>query len=59
MTESKSCKNCKNAIFEPVWGEYKCGKDGVRVRNMIYAASHCKSYEKGEPSISKREWEEK
>ena len=24
MTDCKNCTNCANAIFDEVWGEYKC-----------------------------------
>lgn len=26
-----NCKNCKHAIFDPVWGEYKCSVLHIRV----------------------------
>ena len=28
------CKNCANAIFDEVWGEYKCKKFEHRIRDV-------------------------
>lgn len=50
------CETCKNAIFDPVWGEYKC-----RVRHQrIYKPPMdiCEWYDKGEPTESKEEGNE-
>lgn len=47
-----SCRNCGNAVFDPVWGEYKC----TVYEHVIYDLDNyldCKSYEKGEPTESK------
>ena len=56
--ETKTCKTCAHEIFEEVWGEYKCGKNGIRVPTKIFSDMNCKWYKKGEPSLSKREWGE-
>ena len=32
LSESK-CKNCKNAKFDELWGEYKCLAHGIRLYN--------------------------
>ena len=29
-----SCKNCANAIFDDVWGEYKCRVYEHRIRDV-------------------------
>ena len=29
-----SCKNCTNAIFDEVWGEYKCKVHEHRIRDV-------------------------
>lgn len=55
MTET--CKTCKNAIFDPVWGEYKCSVLQRRVRSE--PVTNCRFYKKGKPAISKEEEEER
>lgn len=50
----ENCKNCSHAIFDPLWGEYKCE---VR-RTILYIlldADECSSYDKrtGEIRVSK------
>lgn len=47
-----NCQNCTYAIFDEVWGEYKC----AAYEHTIYeldSYSDCKLYEKGEPEDSK------
>ena len=47
-----NCRNCTYAIFDEVWGEYKC----AAYEHTIYdldSYSVCKLYEKGEPKDSK------
>lgn len=47
-----NCRDCKHAIFDDVWGEYKCAEH----EQVIYDLdeySGCKVYEKGEPKESK------
>lgn len=45
------CKNCSNAIFDPVFGEYKCSI----TQTVVYEISliSCDNYEKGIPETSK------
>lgn len=49
----KSCKTCKNAIFDPLWGLYKCG---VLKRTMINpdAKELCRHYKEGTSTDSKQ-----
>lgn len=47
----KYCKNCANAIFDQVFGSYKCGVSQVSV-DMGYVID-CRDYEKGNPTVSK------
>lgn len=45
-------RTCSNAIFNKVWGQYKCNI----TKQNIYDGSYCKgcpNYKKGEPKISK------
>ena len=44
------CKNCANAIFDPVFGDFKCSKSEVVVYESVV---DCADYEKGNPIISK------
>ena len=45
------CKNCNNAIFDPVFGEYKCRiSERVNQNTILVACSH---YEAGTPETSK------
>lgn len=47
-----NCGNCTYAVFDDVWGEYKC----AALEHVIYdidAYTNCKLYEKGEPKESK------
>lgn len=46
----KYCKNCANAIFDPVWGEFKCS---IKQHVMYTDSVDCDDYETGKPSISK------
>ena len=55
MTET--CKTCKNAIFDPVWGEYKCSVLQRRVRSE--PVTNCRFYKKGKPAISKEKENER
>lgn len=39
------CKTCSNAIFDPVWGEYKCSIKHVYTSESV----DCPDYKKGNP----------
>ena len=43
------CGTCKNAIFDALWGDYKCG---IKKRN-VYDEVSCPEYSKGVPQGSK------
>lgn len=48
-----NCVNCEHAIFDEVWGEYKC-----RIKeHVVYNYEHvgCDSYKKGTPTPAKHE----
>ena len=52
------CRTCKNSIFDPVWGEYKCKRLGHTIYNPEVHAD-CEFYDENpnsEPTITKR-WE--
>ena len=40
-----NCKNCKHAIFDEQWGEYKCKVREVRIY-VLLDSTECSSYEK-------------
>lgn len=45
------CKHCTNAIFDEVWGDYKC-KILKRVLKETDDANHCVYYKKGDAAMS-------
>lgn len=45
------CKTCKHAIFDPLWGDYKCSKTQRRVTDDEFR-NGCDEYEKGVPTDS-------
>ena len=46
------CNTCKNALYNPIWGEHKCSKTGLCVYD-IDKKEDCEKYEQGEPGMSK------
>lgn len=44
------CKNCKNALYDERWGDYKCKLDGFY---RYGGGINCPDHEEGEPEISK------
>ena len=48
------CRNCTNAIFDEIWGEYKCklGKK-KHVIDALMVGAKCGYHKKGTPAISK------
>lgn len=44
------CNTCSNAVFEALWGEYKCGLNQVTYNNLVV----CGDYKKGQPQDSKK-----
>ena len=49
----KNCKTCGNAIFDAVFGDYKCGISKATVRTPLNVK--CKDYKEGKPKDSKNE----
>lgn len=47
----KYCKNCTNALFNKLFGEYKCDITHVSVNSHF--TKDCPDYEKGNPTVSK------
>lgn len=51
MMDELKCTACENAIFDPVWGEYKCSKKQRNVKPELDA--DCPDYKEGKPKESK------
>lgn len=47
-----TCKTCANAIFDELWGEYKCSIKGRRIYEPENETD-CVIYKHGEPKESK------
>ena len=45
------CSECENALFDSVYGEFKCSIKQIVMRNIEVA--DCEHYNKGKPGISK------
>jgi len=44
LVEKKvDCSKCKNAVFDEVWGEYKCKAHGIRIYDISKILS-CDEY---------------
>jgi hypothetical protein len=53
------CRNCTNAIYDEVWGEYKCKINKKRHALLAKIANaKCGHHKKGTPAISKNVPEE-
>jgi hypothetical protein len=50
----ENCSNCKNALFDEIWGEYKCKIDK---RHHYFdgqaVGAKCSYHEKGTPGIAR------
>ena len=56
----KKCRTCKNAIFDDVWGQYKCKRLAHNIDDADRYTT-CKYYDQNpdaEPVVTKR-WEVK
>ena len=51
----KNCTNCTKAIFDPLWGEYKCGVTQLTMYNPG-STSQCNAYVEGTPSKTKEDY---
>lgn len=47
-----NCKTCKHAIFDPLWGDYKCSEK-QRCVTVFELHKGCKEYVEGTPKDSK------
>lgn len=52
MAESGNCANCEHAVFDKVWGEYKC-KEFKRRIYILLGSSECPKYTKKKGDNSK------
>lgn len=41
----ENCKNCEHAVFDPLWGEYKCKVRKTRIY-ILLDSSECSDYTK-------------
>lgn len=39
------CKECKNSVFDKVWGEFKCKKYMRRIYNPSYQPEVCPKFD--------------
>lgn len=46
-----NCQHCKNALFNPLWGDYKCKLDGLY--RYGEQTMPCADFKKGTPGTSK------
>ena len=53
MSKTQSCMNCTHAIFDPLWGEYKCSKKERYCTDDEMWYNDCEMYNEGKPSVSK------
>ena len=53
------CRNCSNALFDDIWGEYKCKIDKKKhsLDGQLVGAK-CSYHKKGTPEIAKGVTEE-
>lgn len=51
------CNECSNAIFDPVWGVYKCRPNECPIGRPDQDR-RCTDFKKGEPATSKKYEEE-
>jgi hypothetical protein len=50
----KNCTTCGKAVFDKIWGDYKCTAFHVRVQNPLNTGD-CGKYVKGTPGEAKDE----
>lgn len=43
------CAFCSKAVFDDLWGEYKCSERGVKIYEDV---AKCDLYKKGTPKLS-------
>ena len=55
-----NCSNCKHALFDEIWGEYKCKIDKKKhcLEGQL-AGVKCSGHEKGTPGIARGVIEDK
>ena len=50
-----NCTECRNALFNEVWGEYICCFSRQTIKGGLNR--ECKDFEKGTPQLSKNTYE--
>lgn len=45
MSKCENCTTCENAVFDELWGEYKC-KEFKRRIYILLGSSECPKYKK-------------
>ena len=53
----RKCECCSKALFNPLWGEYKCSVTKRMAKNYELK-NGCEQYKNGKPGISKGTEEE-
>lgn len=53
IDKTQSCMNCTYAIFDPLWGDYKCSKKERFCTGDELYRNNCDIYNRGKPSVSK------
>lgn len=48
----QNCTTCENAIFDELWGEYKCKVRQTTIP-ILLDSTECSDYKKGTPEMSK------
>lgn len=51
----QNCTTCANAVFDPLWGEYKCKVRKTTVY-ILLDSTECRDYKNGTPEKSKEEY---
>lgn len=49
----KNCQTCRRAVFDPVFGEYKCSVKKIIIYNLAEKEG-CPDYKEGTPMESKK-----
>lgn len=49
MSKFSKCSECSNALFDPIWGEWKCK---VTENFVYYPVFNCENYKEGTPDKS-------
>ena len=53
MDKTQSCMNCTYAVFDPLWGEFKCSEKGRYCTEDEMHHNNCDMYNEGKPTMTK------